>query len=135
MHGVGLAVEFDVQNARGGVRPEVGAGVDEPADEAAGVLGTLHGFPGQFHQRGLGPVGDQLDGVDEKFPAAAQLGEALVLGQFPEGDVFGRPVMERTMLSWARQAGLTSRVVSGSGQVPYSTKRSNLNYSSKLSFG
>ena len=60
MDGVGLAVDADVQDVVVGVLPEVGAGVDEPADEAAGVVGTLHDFSGQLDERGLGAVGNEL---------------------------------------------------------------------------
>ena len=172
MHGVGLAVEFDVQNAGGGVGAEVGAGVDEAADEAAGVVGTLHDFPGQLHQRGLGPVGNEFDGVDEElapprswakrwssgrslrvmclgvlcgrtwgFPGPppvlkwcrGQFALALFVTGGGGGVLAGiedarrriaarwrvsRPEVERTWLSSARQAGLTSRVVSGSRAGP-----------------
>lgn len=73
VNGVGLALEFDTQFFAGGVGTEVDGGVHEAAHEAAAVVGAFEGFAGELDEGGLGAVGDELDGVDEVFSAAAKL--------------------------------------------------------------
>jgi hypothetical protein len=56
----------------------VSGGFHQTANEAARVVGAAHGLARDLHQGGLGAVGDELDGVDEVLPPAAQLRDALL---------------------------------------------------------
>jgi hypothetical protein len=89
MNGVGLAVDFDTHFAAGGIGAQVDAGGKESAHEAAGIVMAPEGFTGKLDEGGLGPVGDELDGVDKVFSAATQLGDALLGWEVFEFDVFG----------------------------------------------
>ena len=89
MGGVALTVELDAQDSVGWIGSEVDAGLHETADEAACVVVTAHGLAHALHQRALGAVGDEFDGVDEEFAPGAQLLYALLGRQVFEFDVLG----------------------------------------------
>ena len=86
---VGLAMQFDAKFASGGIGAEVDGGFHEAAHEAAGVVGADEGLVDEVDEGGLGAVGDEFEGVDEVFSAAAKLGDLLLGWEVFELDVFG----------------------------------------------
>ena len=78
---LGEMVERDGQGVAGQVRGEISLGIENLAQQGAGIVRAGDMLAQQRSQAGFGAIGDHLDGIDEMLPLGAQTSKAVFFRQ------------------------------------------------------